>query len=189
MVNAGDIVEVQITTQNTFTTTPEDVLQGASSILASEGYGVVGASISQPGILDTILGAGYTTFQADLKIQVPNAFGQASDVASIVANAFYQETGNYPTTVSAVSVQTPGGAPVSTGVAPLSTTGVGGSGTGVTTAATDFGAQVQAQIKAFLDGLKSLGTMAIIGIIVLAIALMFFVGYSPNTRHVAGAFA
>lgn len=182
LVQANSIVTCQVTSQTTFTQNADAVVQAASSMLASEGYGVLSASESDAGVLDTILSAGYISFQVTLQIQVPTAFGAETDVLSIVENAFYQVAGSYPTSGTVTSVTPPGGTPQATGLPSFSPTAIGGSGSGITS-------QVQATGSSLFSGLQSLGSTALIALAVLIIALVFVVGYSPNTRHVASAFA
>ncbi len=180
MVPAGSIVTCQVTSQTTFTQSPDDVIQAASSILASNGYGVLNTQEQDAGVLDRVLNAGYFAFQATLQVQVPTAFAQPTDVLSIVQNAFYQVTGSYPTSASVPSVQTPGSAIQSTGLPGLSSTGIGGSASGVTSQATSG-------LSSLTSTLGNIGTYGVVGIAALALILVLIVGFAPNTREVARA--
>jgi hypothetical protein len=182
VVNAGDIVTCQITSQTTFSQDAQAVIQTASSILASEGYGVLGTQEQDAGILDTVLSAGYIAFQVTMQIQSPMAFAQPTDLLSIVENAFYQATGSYPTSATVPTVQPAGGAPQSTGLPALSSTGIGGSASGVTAAVTSGASSLAST-------LGTIGTWGIGGIVAIALILLLIIGFAPNTGKVAGAFA
>jgi hypothetical protein len=180
MINAGDIVTCQVTSQTTFSQNASDVIQAASSILASEGYGVLNSQEQDAGILDTILSAGYIAFQVTMQVQVPTAFAQPTDVLSIVENAFYQVTGAYPTAGSVPSVQTPGSGIQSTGLPGLSSTGIGGSSSGVTS-------QAVSGLSSLGSTLGSIGTYGVVGIVAIVLILLLLVGFAPNTRDIARA--
>jgi hypothetical protein len=183
MVPAGSIVRCEVTATTQSFGSPDFAVQNVSSLLAQSGFGVVGASTTTPGMLDdltgSVLGNG-VQFQAVLDVQVPSAFGDPKDVLSIVENAFYQVTGAYPTAASAPSVTSPGGSAQSTGEPGLSSSGIGGSGSGVTGA-------IASGLSNAGSSLLGVGSHLLIGVIVLIVAILFIVGYSPNTRAVAGA--
>jgi hypothetical protein len=181
MVSAGSIVRCQVTSTTTFFSSPDDVVNHVSSLLVQSGYGVRNASTQTAGILDQILGVGSNfPFQATLDVQVPSDFGDPSDVLSIVMNAFFQVTGAYPTAGSAPSVTAPGGSAQSTGQPDLSNSGIGGSGSGVTSAVTGA-------VESAGSSILGVGSNLLIGVVILIVAILFIVGYSPNTRAVAGA--
>jgi hypothetical protein len=179
MVPAGAIVHCEITSTETDFQSADSIVQSASSILSQEGYGVVGAS-TNVGVVNILesAGVGYA-FQANLDIQVPSAFGAPTDVLSIVQNAFYQANGVYPGVASAPYVSS-GGVTTSTGSPALTPAGIGGTAADAT---------LGNSIKSFTDGLTALLQNGLLLVVILVGVLIYVAGYSPNTRHIAGALA
>jgi hypothetical protein len=179
MVPAGAIVHCEITSTETDFQSADSIVQSASSILAQEGYGVVGAS-TNVGIVNMLesAGVGYA-FQANLDIQVPSAFGAPTDVLSIVQNAFYQANGVYPGVASAPYVSS-GGVTTSTGSPSLTPAGIGGTAADST---------LSAGLNSFATGLQGLLSNGLLIVALLVGLLIYVAGYSPNTRHIAGALA
>jgi hypothetical protein len=197
LVNAGDIVTCQVTSQtaNSYvemadgnfsgTGGPEDIVTQVSSILAQQGFGVLNSSVGSAAMntLENLLTLGTgISFQATMQIQVPMAFAQPTDVLSIVENAFYQATGVYPTAATAPTDQSSGQPAQPTGLPTLSPAGVGGSSSSVS-------APVVGAATGLGSVLSSLGSSTLLLLALLIGVLIFVAGYSPNTRHVAEAFA
>ena len=179
MVPAGAIVHCEITSTETNGDSADAIVQTASSILSSEGYGVVGAS-SSVGVVNVLESGGFGyAFQADLDVQVPSAFGSPTDVLSIVQNAFYQANGVYPGIGTAPYVSS-GGVTAPTGLPSLTPSGIGG---------TSADSSLTAGLNSFLNALKALLGNSLLLVAVLIGVLIFVAGYSPNTKHVVGAFA
>jgi hypothetical protein len=182
---AGSIVDVQLTASTGLTSTPDSVLQQVSGVLASGGQLTsVGPSIlngSTSGIaLSTLLSlSSDQPFQADFPVLTQCEFAAQGDVASIVANAFYQVTGNYPTSVNVVSVTPPSGVTVPASAPPLSASGVGGSTSG--------GGAVTTSIQNGLASLGSAGTSLLIGLAAIIILVLVLVAYGPNVGKIASA--
>jgi hypothetical protein len=180
MVSAGSVVTVIITNPPTYSS-DNDVVAGVSSILAQSGYGVQSASTQSAGILDNILALGPTSWQATMSIYTPNDFGDPQDLVSIVENAFFQETGNYPTAGAWTQVNSPtGGATVNSSGPLPSSLSIGGSGSGATGA-------VVSGVSGAASTLASIGTYGVVGIAALALILVLIVGFAPNTKAVAEA--
>jgi hypothetical protein len=179
MVAAGSIVHCEITSTETDFQSADSIVQDASSVLAGEGYSVVGAS-TNVGVVNILESGGWGyAFQANLDVLVPSSFAASTDVLSIVQNAFYQANGVYPGIASAPYVSS-GGVAAPTGLPSLTPAGVGG--TSADSAAT-------AGINSFLNALKALLGNGLLLVAILIGVLIYVAGYSPNTRHVVGAFA
>lgn len=178
-VAAGAIVHCELTSTETDFQSADSIVQDASSILAGEGYSVVGAS-TNVGVVNVLESGGFGyAFQANLDIMVPSAFGSPNDVLSIVQNAFYQTNGVYPGIASAPYVSS-GGVTIPTGQPGQLPSGIGG---------TSADSSASNALKSFTDGLAALLKNGLLLVVVLIGVLIFVVGYSPNTRHIAGALA
>lgn len=182
MIQQGSIVDVQLTS-DTGASTADAVMQQAVSIIASGGQ----LTSVNPKVL-TSLFAGVLNFatslstdqpfQVDFPVVCNTAFNSAQDVASIVANSFYQVTGNYPSAVTAVGVT----APNSQGTTPaLSTSGVAGNDTG--------GAGIGNTVSSWISQLGSLGTNLLIGLAAIIVLTLVLIAYGPNIGKVARAVA
>lgn len=184
MVAQGSIVDVQLTS-DTGTATPDAIIQQAVAIIASGGQ----LQSVNPQVTTSLLAGFLNTlsslnsdqpFQVDFPVLCLTAFNLPTDVAAIVANAFYQVTGNYPSAVTAVSVTPPNAA----GTTPaLSSTGVAGSNAGAAAAATG----ITAQITAAIQSLGSIGTNLLIGLAAIIILAIVLIAYGPNIGKIAGA--
>lgn len=184
MIAQGSIIDIQITS-DTGTSTPDAIIQQAVAILASGGQlqsinPVVTTSFLS-GFLNTITSlSADQPFQVDFPVVCLTAFNQASDAASIVANAFYQVTGVYPSAVTAVSVT----APNANGTTPaLSSIGVAGNATGAGAAVTS----VSDSITNALASLGTLGTNLLIGLAAIIVLAIVLIAYGPNIGKLAGA--
>jgi hypothetical protein len=132
------------------------------------------------GILNTVTSLNPDQpFQADVQVLCLSAFAQASDVASLVAAAFYAVTGNYPTSVSAVSVTAPGGTAAATGSPALTATAAGGSSAG--------GGTVVNGISSLFSSLGTAGTSLLIGLAAIIVLVLVLVAYGPNIGKIAKA--
>ena len=184
MIAAQSIVDVQLTSDTGFSTA-DSVLQQASSQIAADGrFQVVSSAVINSSLYTGILNAVTSLnpdqpFQADIQVLCLSAFAQASDVASIIANFFYTVTGNYPTSVSAVSVTPPGGNVGATGSPALSTTAVGGSSAA--------GGTVVNGISSLFSSLGTAGTNLLIGLAAIIILVLVLIAYGPNIGKIAKA--
>ena len=189
MVQAGSIVDVQLTS-STGTSTADGVIAKAAHIISSGGQMVsVGPSIIGGGIFGAILNfvesLNYSQpFQVDFPVRTLCDFGNEQDVASIVANAFMQANSNeeYPTSVSAVSVQAPGSNVVNaTGSPALDSSGVGGGNAAGQGTASSISDSVAAGMKKLGD----LGTNLLIGLAAIIILTLVLIAYGPNIGKIA----
>lgn len=184
MIAAGSIVDVQLTS-STGTSTPDGVLSQAVQNIAENGQLIVVSSSIINGSLSgmalgSLLSLNYDQpFQVEIKVQCVSDMSQPSDVASIVANGFYNVNGEYPTSVSAVSVTPPNGSASLTGSPSLTSTNVGGSSAG--------GGAITTSIQNGLSSLGTLGTNLLIGIAAIIILALVLIAYGPNVGKIASS--
>lgn len=182
MVQAGSIVDVQLTS-STGLSSPDGVIAQAVAILAQDGRltvvqsSVINGSLSGMGLSTLLSLSPDQPFQADVQVSCNSAFAQPSDVASIVANAFYQVNSQYPSSVSAVSVTPSGGTLSATGSPALTSSNVGGSSAG--------GGVITAGISNFASSLGTLGTNLLIGLAAIVVLTLILIAYGPNVGKIA----
>jgi hypothetical protein len=184
MVAQGSIVDVQLTS-DTGLGVADGVIQKAVSIINKNGQvtsinpKVTTSFLS--GFLNTVTSLNMDQpFQVDFPVLCNVDFNSPEDVASIVANAFYQVTSNYPTGISPVSV-TP---PSSDGTTPaLSTSGIAGNDTGAGAAVTSL----SGSISSTLSQLGNLGTNLLIGLAAIIVLAIVLIAYGPNIGKIASA--
>jgi len=184
MIAAGSIVDVQLTS-STGTSTPDGVIaQAVQNIQAGGQLTVVSSSVINGSLggtaLSTLLSLNYDQpFQADIQVECLSAFNQPSDVASIVANGFYNVNQEYPTSISAVSVTSPTGQQTTTGSPALTPTNIGGSSVG--------GGSITTAIQSGLTSLGSLGTNILIGLAAIIVLALVLIAYGPNVGKIASS--
>jgi hypothetical protein len=184
MVAQGSIVDVQLTS-DTGSGTPDAVIQKAVKIISAEGLLTsIGPKVTTSfltGFFNTVTSlSSDQPFQVDFPVVCQTDFNSADDIASIVANAFYQATSSYPTAVSAVSVTPPN----SNGTTPaLSSTGVAGNDTGAGAAVTSL----SGSISSTLSQLGNLGTNLLIGLAAIIVLAIVLIAYGPNIGKIASA--
>lgn len=189
IVKAGSVVTCQVTSIVGLTDSEDGIVQGVSSILAQSGYGVQNASVQDAGSLSSTGWGTTLPFQASMDVVTPADFGDPIDVVSIVANAFYQVTGSYPTSATWSKVTGPAGTVAGPGLSPA---GIGGADSGLGGALAGAVNNVFAQVGTALKAATSAGSSLLIGLAVLLVIILAIVGWAPNTEkagRAAAAFA
>jgi len=124
----------------------------ASSVdrrLADRGMDVYDITIADRGFSDT------ATWQYRATVKGASRFDHASvnDIAAVVRNAFFEETGYLPT-VSVTSAGQPEPAPLQPGIVP-------GIGTGIADAAKELGEGFNATLQKLIDNLGMIGAVGV----------------------------
>jgi hypothetical protein len=190
IVKAGSVVTCQITSIVGLTNSEDGIVQGVASLLASNGFGVGNTSVQDPGSLSSTGWGTTLPFQASMDVTVPADFGDPSDVVLIVANAFYQVAGSYPTSATWSNVTAPGGA-VTAGT-PLNPGGIGGADSGLGGSLVGGINNVFAQLDTAIKAATSAGSNLLLGLAILVVIILAIVGWAPNTEkagRAAAAFA
>jgi hypothetical protein len=184
MVAQGSIVDVQLTS-DTGSGTPDAVIQKAVKVLTSGGQLTsIGPKVTTSfltGFFNTVTSlSSDQPFQVDFPVVCNSDFNSPEDVASIVANAFYQATSNYPASVSPVSVTPPN----SYGTTPaLSDSGMAGNDTGAGAAVTSLSGSITSTIQS----LGNIGTNLLIGLAAIVVLAIILIAYGPNIGKIASA--
>jgi hypothetical protein len=184
MIASGSTVDITLTSVTT-TDTADAIIQKVSQTLASDGRLTVRSTQVLGNIWNAVMGTISSLsinqpFQMEIKVQTNVAFSGTDDPLSIVANALYTVTGEYPTTLSTISITPPGGmAATSTGEAAPNPAGPGGpQGTG---------SSIADAISRFFSDLTSTAKSLLIGLVAIIIIALVLIAYGPNVGSIARA--
>lgn len=143
-----------------------------SAVLQGQGIRILNPNVTQS-LLATVGAAGYdASFQATF-IAVSNAaYGDANDLASIIAGVVYNEVGDLPTSLAIVEIE-----PIGT---PEPGAGAGAPG---------GGASIVDAISNVFNGITGATTTILVAIAAIIVLVLVLIAYGPNVKHVAGALA
>lgn len=177
-VSAGSTVEV-VLTASTGLGSANSILQQVSQQAASDGVLTVKSNKLLGSLLNEILGtltslSPNQPFQVDMFVQTNIDFSSPDDVGSSLAAYFQQASGNYPSSISVVSID---GNP--TGEASPSASSPGGS--------QGVGTSIVNAIESAFSSLTSSAWSLLIGAVAIIVLVLVLIGYSPNVKSIAAA--
>lgn len=164
----GAVLQYTAAVTDTITLNPAQVISAVGQVLSPQGITVQASNYTTPSLLDQaeILAVQSFSlpFNCTLSVGVQGNYGSENDVQSIVDNAFYQVTGQLPTSSSIPQiVSNPGGAGAgSTGQA--SQTPFASTGSGLSSIGDAF--------SGFFNSLSTGSTFAIIAVIVIIVVII-----------------
>jgi hypothetical protein len=179
MVPARSLLTLNVTGQANGLYADREALRSGVIGLLSRHFDVITASVTTGSLFSNAIGFEWVFYQytARLEIRTRGAYAEARDVASVVANAFYQTGGELPT-VSVAGLDPPQ-------TAGTITTGpeLPNLGAVVDDLITGVGNLVSGITRPITEPAERISFVVVAGILVLG----YFVFFGPQTGHIARA--